>query len=76
MLRMNNGLKLRIVRVNVDDVEYKRITDIMNLPDRYYSLTIQLIVNSLTIIALKYTKSISEKSIVISIALIRTTINK
>lgn len=76
MLRMNNGLNLRIVRVNVDDVEYKRITDIMNLPDRYYSLTIQLIVNSLTIIALKYTKSISEKSIVISIALIRTTINK
>ena len=35
MVRMNNGLNLRIVRVNVDGVEYKYITDIMNLPDRY-----------------------------------------
>nr|WP_298275506.1 IS4 family transposase [Ferroplasma sp.] len=35
MVRMNNGLNLRIVRVNVEGVEYKYITDIMNLPDRY-----------------------------------------
>ena len=35
MVRMNNGLNLRIVRVNVDGVEYKYITDIMNLPERY-----------------------------------------
>ncbi len=35
MLRMNNGLNLRIVRVNVNGVEYKYITDIMNLSDKY-----------------------------------------
>ena len=35
MVRMNNGLNLRIVRVNVEGVEYRYITDIMNLPDRY-----------------------------------------
>ena len=35
MIEMGNGLNLRIVRVNVDGVEYKYITDIMNLPDRY-----------------------------------------
>ena len=32
---MNNGLYLRIVRVDVGGVEYKYITDIMNLPDKY-----------------------------------------
>ncbi len=35
MVRMNNGLNLRIVRVNVGGIEYKYITNIMNLPDRY-----------------------------------------
>ncbi len=35
MIRMNNGLNLRIVRVNVEGIEYKYITDIMNLPDKY-----------------------------------------
>ncbi len=35
MVTMNNGLNLRIVRVNVDGSEYKYITDIMNLPDKY-----------------------------------------
>ena len=35
MARMSNGLNLRIVRVNVEGIEYKYITDIMNLPDRY-----------------------------------------
>ena len=35
MVEMNNGLNLRIVRVNVDGSEYKYITNIMNLPDRY-----------------------------------------
>jgi hypothetical protein len=35
MVEMNNGLYLRIVRVNVDGIEYKYITDIMNLPDKY-----------------------------------------
>jgi len=35
MVEMNNGLNLRIVRVNVDGIEYKYITDVMNLPDKY-----------------------------------------
>ena len=35
MIEMNNGLNLRIVRVNVDGIEYKYITNIMNLPDKY-----------------------------------------
>ncbi len=35
IVRMNNGLNLRIVRVDVGGVEYKYITDIMNLPDKY-----------------------------------------
>ena len=35
MVEMNNGLNLRIVRVDVEGVEYKYITDIMNLPDKY-----------------------------------------
>lgn len=35
MIRMNNGLYLRIVRVNIDRIEYRYITDIMNLYDRY-----------------------------------------
>ncbi len=35
MVEMNNGLYLRIVRMNVDGSEYKYITDIMNLPDKY-----------------------------------------
>ena len=35
MARMNNGLNLRIVRVDVEGTEYRYITDIMNLPDRY-----------------------------------------
>ena len=35
MIEMSNGLNLMIVRVNVDGSEYKYITDIMNLPDRY-----------------------------------------
>ncbi len=34
MVEMNNGLNLRIVRVNVNGIEYKHITDIMNLPDK------------------------------------------
>ena len=32
---MSNGLNLRIVRVDVEGTEYRYITDIMNLPDRY-----------------------------------------
>jgi hypothetical protein len=35
MVEMNNGLYLRIVRVNVDRVEYKYIKALMNLPDKY-----------------------------------------
>ena len=35
MVEMNNGLNLRIVRVNIGGIEYKHITDIMNLPDKY-----------------------------------------
>ena len=35
MVEMNNGLNLRLVRVNVEGVEYRYISDIMNLPDRY-----------------------------------------
>ena len=35
MVRMNNGLNLRLVSVNVEGVEYRYISDIMNLPDRY-----------------------------------------
>ena len=35
MARMNNGLNLRIARVNVEGIEYRYITDIMNLPDKY-----------------------------------------
>ena len=35
MIEMSNGLNLRIVRANVDGSEYRYITDIMNLPDRY-----------------------------------------
>ena len=35
MVRMNNGLNLRIVSVNVEGVEYRYITNIMNLPDKY-----------------------------------------
>ena len=35
MIRMNNGLNLRIARVDVEGTEYRHITDIMNLPDRY-----------------------------------------
>ena len=35
MARINNGLNLRIVRVNVGGIEYRYITDIMNLPDKY-----------------------------------------
>ena len=35
MVRMNNGLNLRVVRVNVEGVEYRYITNIMNLPDKY-----------------------------------------
>ena len=35
MVRINNRLCLRIVRVNVDGIGYRYITDIMNLPDRY-----------------------------------------
>ena len=31
----SNGLNLRIARVNVEGIEYRYITDIMNLPDRY-----------------------------------------
>ena len=32
---MSNGLNLRIVRVDVEGIEYKYIADVMNLPDRY-----------------------------------------
>ena len=35
IVRMSNGLNLRIVRVDVEGTEYRYITDIMNLPDRY-----------------------------------------
>ena len=35
MVEMNNGLNLRIARVNVEGIEYKYITDIMNLSDKY-----------------------------------------
>ncbi len=35
MIEMSNGLYLRIVRVNVEGIEYKYITNVMNLPDRY-----------------------------------------
>jgi hypothetical protein len=35
MVRMSNGLNLRIVRVNVEGVEYRYITNIMNLPNKY-----------------------------------------
>ena len=35
MVEMSNGLNLRIVRANVEGVEYRYITNIMNLPDKY-----------------------------------------
>ncbi len=35
MAIMSNGLDLNTVRVNVDGVEYRYITHIMNLPDKY-----------------------------------------
>ena len=35
IVRMSNGLNLRIVRVDVEGTEYRYITHIMNLPDRY-----------------------------------------
>ena len=35
MVTMNNGLNLRIVRVNVEGSEYKYITNIMNLYNKY-----------------------------------------
>ena len=45
MVTMNNGLNLRIVRVNVAGSEYKYITDIMNLPDKYIYYSYNLIWN-------------------------------
>ena len=42
MVRMNNGLNLRIVGGNVEGVEYRYITNIMNLPDRYIYYTYNL----------------------------------
>ena len=35
MIRINNGLYLRIVIVNVEGAEYRYIINIINLPDKY-----------------------------------------
>ena len=35
IIRMSNGLYLRIVIVNVEGIQYKYITDIMNLYNKY-----------------------------------------
>ena len=43
MVRMSNGLNLRIVRVNVEGIQYKYIAYIINLSDKHiyyaYNLT-------------------------------------